>query len=122
MAEEWNPEFQSLLDNLATTSRKLNEATNNLNAIIAQFEEQLNTISPGVTAYVPIGQGKSLGYGRFNGAWRLLLNTTTEEAPLLMPLQSASRRDRISAVRAFPLLVSALTDTATDTINRIQSD
>ena len=122
---------------LASLSRRLNEASDILSRQIAQVEAAINELKLGVWAWVTVSKyeadsdftvgGKSdtvtkvesLGYGKHQGKWCLLFATSYEEYPdprleTVIPLRDAPRMERIQAVEKLPELIQALEAKAKD--------
>src|SRR5712692_8552214 len=132
-----NGKAEAALKQLASLSKSLNEASDQLNRQIAEIESALNTYKLGISAWVelkreqeqtPGGDGKfyelthveDFGYGKHNGKWGLLVSSYYEEfidpaVPQTIEtafLRDASREIRLAAVEKVPDLLSALSGEA----------
>ncbi len=132
-----NGKAEAALKHLASLSKSLNEASDQLNRQITEIESALNTYKLGISAWVelkreheqtPGGDGKfyelthieEFGYGKHNGKWGLLHSSYYEE--FLDPgdpqsvkttfLRDASREIRLAAVEKVSELLSALSGEA----------
>jgi hypothetical protein len=110
---------------LATT---LNAATDELNTALTEAEQALISLELGVHGWVVIaaqenGRGRSLDFGKLDGAWRLYTETTADawaSSNGAMPLVNASREVRILAASKFPDLVSDLMAKVRTEVERVK--
>lgn len=118
---------QETMAELAAAAEMLNAKTDQLNALIDDFEEALEKTNVGVTVWLegmicekPLGrtdvQGYAIGYERCDGKWKVTVRAegrnaegeTTMAAPVIA-LSSAPRIVRVEAVKRFEELAQNLT-------------
>ena len=130
------------LKHLASLSKSLNQASDDLSKQIDQVEAALNELKLGVWAWVEVSRlvddetflvdGKPeqvtrlhhLGYGKRRGKWGLLFSVSYEDYPdpefdAVMFLRDAQRMERIEAVEKIPDLIKALEKSAGDVTKRV---
>jgi hypothetical protein len=119
----------SALQQLASSSRVLNEVSDQLSANLAEIEAAINRFSLGVTALVNLRTSESdpvdgypytgvdeLRYQKHDGKWALVWVSYVAEDPdstwREKPLRESSREIRLLAAKKLPALVSALVKNA----------
>ncbi len=123
---------ETWLDQLASLSKTLNEASDELSRQIAALESALNSYNLGVWAWVkepilietelsePDAKGQRyectyehrVGYGKHNGKWGFVVDFSWDEDPevsQLTFLRDASREIRLKAMDKIPNLLEVLT-------------
>lgn len=100
-----------------TVAKDLNKASDELNQVIKLYEDQLQFLNVGVSAWITIARGKDwaneLGYIKFNKSWGLALRRTETNPDLTTDEQTWKIYDgprylRCDAVPHFPELLDAL--------------
>lgn len=119
---------------LALTA-ELDDATDALNKAIMAFEQLLDAVNPGVPAGVPLPQEDPGGISRrlavhklavgpvqrHEKRWRLAIETRNKKEPLSVEiLVNCSRRLRLQAVKAMPLLLDEINRTAAEELAKVR--
>jgi hypothetical protein len=113
-------EFSRLLSQLQTTAKTLNEESDTINTTLARYEESIRKTNVGLECCVSLvdgyDDGDHLWWTRVSSAelgWGLAIHRS-------LPIQEASREDRIAALDALPRLVAKLTVSAQSYIDSIR--
>lgn len=116
-----------------TLRTSLDNATDKLNASIAEVEQALASMKLGVRVQLDLTEPNEhphythLIFGKHNGTWRLFMETGTEEIEDTYvidsrePLVNVSRELRLYAVANLPNLVAKFSDTIESEIERVQA-
>lgn len=94
----------------------LHLATDDLNNLLGRLEVEIGLLGLGVGALVPLQDGVELRFGKFNGAWGLLLVTGEQ----VTPLRSTSREHRLQAVAALPTLLTAMVEAVDSEVAKVE--
>ncbi len=132
-----NGKADAPLKQLASLSKSLNQASDQLSKQITEIESALNSFKLGVSVWVEVKRVpetyfpkdgpihtltrvEQLGYGKHNGKWGLLVRSFAEEfVDVDYPgereatfLRDASRDARLAAIDKIPELLAALSETS----------
>ncbi len=122
-----NAKAEAALKQLASLSKSLNEASDQLNKQIAEIESALNSYKLGISAWVELKRERQqtphgeltyaddLGYAKHDGKWGLLVSSYCDIDPESVKttlLRDASREVRLAAIDKIPELLSALSQEA----------
>jgi hypothetical protein len=107
--------------------RRLHEATDRLNKVLAEFEKALAELKLGVSARVILdsntdGWYKVLSFTKTGGGFKLVVETGFDQDPEgadVTPLASASRETRLEAVENLPKLYKNLLKAFEEEIVRV---
>lgn len=88
-----------ILEELKDNVKLLNEVSKSLNEAIIEHEKALFHISPGIQCTVNATPNIKLGYGRWEGKWRLLIQVETNGELEKWPASSAPRDIRFHAIK-----------------------
>ena len=131
---------EQLFSELIDLAQELNESTDAVNATIDQFEEKLNELNLGVSAWVTPSPSEiaeagdewndwQIGYGKDHGKWRILARFVEcyediESPPVArspIPLRDAGREVRMELVADFDALTAALIASARNKLAKVDN-
>ncbi len=133
-----DPAIQKSLVQLATIVKQLQKESESLNTTIAEFQDSLVAVNPGIALWSPILlrydevklTGAQLGFAKHDDEWGLWIRRGTFSpeqggyeligSATYVRLIEASREERTAAVELFPDLVDALATVAQAHLDKLR--
>lgn len=106
--------FKELEDSI----RHLDDLSDKLNVLVADINEQLKKLAPGVAAWhvwaTSRNMSNSVGYSRVNRKWGLAIKRTEGEEEEIWAFNDAPRWMRIDACKFIPDVIDQISDNVRD--------
>jgi len=111
------------LADLSAAVTELHNATDRVNAILDDLDEELEKIGPGVNVWLEPRDGWRIGYARVSGKWHLAaerMALASPEAVEPISLSTAPRAVRVAAVEQRVELTAAITARVREILASVQ--